>query len=39
MRFRVAGYLALLALGIAAGPLAAQVGTTTDVLTGIVRDS
>ena len=39
MRFRVSGFLAIMALGLLARPLSAQVGTTTDVLTGIVRDS
>jgi hypothetical protein len=38
MRFRLAALLALFVLA-AARPIAAQVGTTTDVLTGLVRDS
>lgn len=39
MRFRVAALLALLAATPPAERLEAQVGSTTDVLTGIVRDS
>ena len=35
---RLAGLLALLAAGPAPTPLSAQVGTTTDVLTGLVKD-
>ncbi len=39
MRIRIAAAIVLLGFGIPLGALAAQVGTTTDVLTGIVKDS
>ncbi len=39
MRLRFAAALAMLGLWFVPGPLAAQVGTTTDILTGVVKDS
>ena len=39
MRARTAALLALLAVSPALRPLAAQIGSTTDVLTGVVKDT